>query len=286
MNDNNCYAIMRMEKRKSVSSIVAMTLHNSRIRPVKNADANLSCFNKVLVGTARIDNDYRRRLSKVGLAETDIRKNGTRALEFILAFSPCWVRDSSGKYKPDAKVKINQWVRSSLGWLKSAFGDNLINVIVHQDESNIHIHAVVTPIFFNQKKQKNRFNADQVIGTPAKLRALQTSYANAMQPLGLKRGLEQSKATHKTLKQFYAEVHKANQQAPAHGIDTPEVSNHPEVTDLDNSVECVVEELAHEFAKREQDLRAEIAYWQSRCENTARSGMSRPSTSTPRQSNT
>ena len=282
MSDNESYAILRMEKRKSVSSIVAMTLHNSRIRPVKNANTKLSSFNKILVGTARIDNDYRKRLSKVGLTETDIRKNGTRALEFVLAFSPSWVRDSSGNYKPGAKVQLNNWVRSSLEWLKNAFGDNLINVIVHQDESNIHIHAVVTPIFFNQKKQKNRFNADQVIGTPAKLRALQTSYAIAMQPLGLKRGVEHSKATHKTLKQFYAGVHNANQHAAARGIDRTTISEHPDATDLDNSLECVVDELVHEFARREQDLRAEIAYWQSRCENTARSDMSRPNTLTPR----
>lgn len=282
MSDNESYAILRMEKRKSVSSIVAMTLHNSRIRPAKNANPQLSCFNKILVGTARIDNDYRKRLSKTGLTETDIRKNGTRALEFVLAFSPSWVRDSSGNYKPGAKIQLQNWVRSSLGWLKNAFGDNLINVIVHQDESNIHIHAVVTPIFFNQKYQKSRFNADQVIGTPAKLRALQTSYANAMQPLGLKRGVEQSKATHKTLKQFYAEVLKTNQQAAAHNIDAPAVSQQPPVTDLDTNLECVVEELVHEFARREQDLRAEIAYWQSRCENTARSDMSRPNTLTPR----
>lgn len=282
MSENDYYAILRMEKRKSVSAIVAMALHNSRIRPAKNANPKLSSFNKILVGTARIDNDYRKQLSKMGLTETDIRKNGTRALEFVLAFSPCWVRDSSGNYKPDARVQLNKWVSSSLEWLKNAFGDNLINVIVHQDESNIHIHAVVTPIFFNQKKQKNRFNADQVIGTPAKLRALQTSYANAMQPLGLKRGVEQSKATHKTLKQFYAEVQKANQHAASLGIDAPAVSDHPAVTDLDNRLEFVVEELVHEFARREQDLRAEIAYWQSRCENTARSDMSRPNTLTPR----
>jgi hypothetical protein len=125
------HTILRMEKRKSVSSIVSMGLHNHRHRITKNADTKRTHLNRILIGTSRVENDYRARMATVNIVESDIRKNGTRALEFMLAFSPSWVRDEHNQYIPDAKLKIQAWILKSIEWLRKEFGENLINTVVH-----------------------------------------------------------------------------------------------------------------------------------------------------------
>ena len=51
-------------------------------------------------------------------------------------------------------------------------------------------------------------NAKKWLGGRAKLSQTQTDFANEVKNLGLERGLENSKARHKTIKQFYAEIEK------------------------------------------------------------------------------
>lgn len=92
------------------------------------------------------------------------------------------------------------------------------------DETTPHIHATVVPIVrgerrkakqqqaknngkrtYRKKKDDPRLCADDVMARP-KLKAYQTSYAEAMAKYGLKRGIEGSEAKHITGSQFYREV--------------------------------------------------------------------------------
>lgn len=92
------------------------------------------------------------------------------------------------------------------------------------DETTPHIHATVVPIVrgerrkakqekaqntgkrtYRKKKDGPRLCADDVMARP-KLKAYQTSYADAMAKYGLKRGVEGSEAKHITGSQFYREV--------------------------------------------------------------------------------
>lgn len=56
--------------------------------------------------------------------------------------------------------------------------------------------------------EKGGLNAKKWLGGRAKLSQTQTEFANEVKYLGLERGLENSKARHKTIKQFYAEIEK------------------------------------------------------------------------------
>lgn len=92
------------------------------------------------------------------------------------------------------------------------------------DETTPQIHATVVPIArgerrkakqqqaknngkrtYREKKDGPRLCADDVMARP-KLKAYQTSYADAMAKYGLKRGVEGSEAKHITGSQFYREV--------------------------------------------------------------------------------
>jgi hypothetical protein len=56
--------------------------------------------------------------------------------------------------------------------------------------------------------EKGGLNAKKWLGGRAKLSQTQTDFANEVKSLGLERGLENSKARHKTLKKYYAEGKK------------------------------------------------------------------------------
>ncbi|MFX5169009.1 plasmid recombination protein, partial [Acinetobacter baumannii] len=72
---------------------------------------------------------------------------------------------------------------------------------IHRDETTPHLVAYVVPI-----DQKGKLNAREFLGGRAKLSKMQTDFHEKVKDLGLERGLEGSKAEHKTVKEFYAEL--------------------------------------------------------------------------------
>ncbi|MCY0093863.1 plasmid recombination protein [Hoeflea ulvae] len=45
----------------------------------------------------------------------------------------------------DDRRDVNMWERRSIDWLKNQFGDQLITVVRHLDESHPHLHAYILP---------------------------------------------------------------------------------------------------------------------------------------------
>ncbi len=71
---------------------------------------------------------------------------------------------------------------------------------MHLDETTPHIHAYTVPIVNGKLNQKH------FTGTRAKMRQMQSNYAQAMQPFGLQRGIAGSKATHQSVQRFYGQI--------------------------------------------------------------------------------
>ena len=46
---------------------------------------------------------------------------------------------------PRKRADVDRWERLTLGWLKSQYGDKLVSVVRHEDESHWHLHAYVLP---------------------------------------------------------------------------------------------------------------------------------------------
>jgi hypothetical protein len=74
---------------------------------------------------------------------------------------------------------------------------------------NIHIHAIVIPIDENCKLNAKRYTNGSWV-----LSAMQTSYAKAVENLGLERGLAGSSAKHKDIRKLYAELNRAKADVP------------------------------------------------------------------------
>lgn len=185
------YAILRVTKLKTKGNIGGSLAHTFRERETPNADLERRDQNTVLKGreTAQgVMADWDAR------APEKIRKNGVQALEYFVGGSP-------EKLKAMSREEQDAYFGRALDWLKARHGaENVLSAVVHRDETSPHLTALVIPL-----DQRGKMNASEFTGGRDKLREMQTSFAQDVgQEFGLKRGLEGSKATHQTIREYYA----------------------------------------------------------------------------------
>ncbi|MFX7518044.1 MobV family relaxase [Acinetobacter baumannii] len=183
------YAILRTEKLKTMGNIAASLSHNYRNRPTPNADPNRTVNNEHDLKTAgQVLDGIKNRLPE------KTRSNAVLCVEYLITMSPDW----SGL----GTEKEADFFKKSVEWLKQKHGaENVISTSIHRDETTPHLVAYVVPI-----DSKGNLNAREFLGGRAKLSKMQTDFHEKVKDLGLERGLEGSKAEHKTVKEFYAEL--------------------------------------------------------------------------------
>ena len=185
------YAIYRTEKLGSFGEIGGSLSHTYRTRPTPNADENRIHLNEHSLETynscfAAIKNSIPEKR----------RSNAVLCIEHLITTSPDWSGWGTEKEK--------EFFDKSLEFVKQKYGsENVIAHSIHRDETTPHLIVYVTPI-----DEKGGLNAKKWLGGRAKLSQTQTEFANAVKHLGIERGLENSKARHKPIKEFYAEVKK------------------------------------------------------------------------------
>lgn len=199
------YAIIRVTKIASREQAQSVAHHNYRTQETPNADPALRHLNQEL-----INHEQRSYwdLASERIAELQLprlRKDAVRCVEVLLTAS-------EEKFPKDpvtgqrADIRGSQWVQDNVVFLQKRYGaENVIGCMLHQDESTPHLHALVVPV-----TQQQRLSARDLF-SPVALRQLQTDYANAMAPYGLKRGIEHSTAIHQDIRRFYG-AQKTSQQ--------------------------------------------------------------------------
>lgn len=250
------YAIMRIEKIKNYTQLRVVSDHNFRQRFTDNANPARQHLNKCLIGSSDIVSDLKALYQKRGIEK--LRKNGVLAVEMVLAFSPEWIKEGA-YYRANTKIMLTGWVKACVSWAKSQFGDNLINCVYHGDETSPHLHLVLGVSYLDEKKSCWKLSADHFFGSRAKLSSLQTSHANAVEPLGLQRGMKNSKASHQTLQQFYKQLNKAKELSIQKQIEQP--GRTPQAF---AAWEERIADSLDEHTEREHLYLAEAQYWKSR----------------------
>jgi hypothetical protein len=197
------YAIFRIEKQKTWGQIAGSASHAQRTRETPNADPNQE--NTWLIGNPKQDLVQAVRLR---IGEQTIRKNAVLCVDMLLAASPEYFRHDSvaeaGVYEDDS---LEAWVKLNQQWLSERFGDRVVSAVLHLDEATPHIQAHLVPI-----DEKGKLNCNGIFGSPKILRKWQDDYADAMQPLGLERGIRGSKATHIDIQQYYSNINSDHTQ--------------------------------------------------------------------------
>ncbi len=216
------YVVLHIEK--AAGTDAAMSGHVERRIAPANAITTLTYLNEELVefpkSVTNRTEAIQHRLDNAGL-ERKIGKNQVRALRVVLSGSP------EDMKRIRQAGQLDAWAKDSCGWLQKTFGkENVVSAVLHMDEKTPHIHATVVPIVrgerrkakleraknaasgkrtYRTKKDRPRLCADDVMARD-KLKAYQTTYAEAMTKYGLQRGIDGSEAKHISTQQYYREV--------------------------------------------------------------------------------
>ena len=178
-----------------------------------NADANRTQLNRELIafpaGVKNRTDAIQFRIIHAGL-HRKVGKNQCKAIRIIL----------TGTHEQMMKIqdsgRLDKWTDANLKWLRETFGeDNLVSCVSHMDEKTPHLHATVVPIVTTERLRKKRegekkyetksgprLSADDVMRR-GKLHEYQNSYAAAMKPFGLQRGIVGSTAKHQANSEYY-----------------------------------------------------------------------------------
>lgn len=201
------YAIMRAKKLKR-GALAGVGAHLGRLRDTPNADPSKAHLNQHM-GTRAADlgKEVDRRLGVIeARTGRKTRRDAVVAVEVLCAASPEWFQEHGGEGSAGALAN------AATKWAAKEFGKaNIISADLHMDETTPHVHLLVFP------EVEGKLSAKQMLGNRERLSALQDSYAEALAPLGLERGLKGSKAKHTTIRQYYQAVndHQAKRQEKA-----------------------------------------------------------------------
>lgn len=115
-----------------------------------------------------------------------VRKNAVIAAEIELPYPGDMYTDKDGERYPADNDRYEKWITDTMDYLKQKFGeDNVLNAVLHVDESTPHIHAIVSPTV--EKEKGLRLDYHNYIDGKKGLNQFHTEYAKA---IGFERGVE------------------------------------------------------------------------------------------------
>ena len=207
---------------------MAAANHNHRWVKVDNANAKHSDKNHYSGAGWKNPIEYiKNRLNRLNVVT---RSDSVIAIEYMLTASPEFFKKKGkdGKTEPAiSQKKFNAWVKKNKQFLEKKHGkQNIVSFAVHMDESSPHIHCLVLPLSKQDHHQavegksgKSKvkrwvLSAKNFLGGRAKLRDLQTDYANDMGEFGLERGRQLSTAKHEHIRSFYYDLNRVLDKRP------------------------------------------------------------------------
>lgn len=197
------YAIMRCKKLNRMGTVAAALQHAYRERDTPNADPSRTQDNEHRAASSTSEAMGRLR----ELLPAKRRKDAVLAIEYVMSASPEWW----AKATPQQQAAFFDQAQ---GWLADKYGpENVVTATIHRDELTPHLSAFVVP-----RTADGRLSAKEFIGSRAKMTADQTSFAKAVRHLGLHRGIEGSRATHRRVKSYYGAI----ERQPGHVTISPD----------------------------------------------------------------
>ena len=190
------FAILRAEKLKTMGNIGGSLAHNYRSIETPNADPSKTPGNfHSLPNAEDVKNAISERLPDKR------RSDAVLCVEYMITASPEWQGWNDDRQ--------NEYFKQAVEWLEQRHGKhNVVATSIHRDETTPHLVAYVVPL----DQETGKLNAKKFLGGKAKLAEMQSSFSNHVKNLGLKRGIEGSKAKHTRIKEYYAKVNEPTPQ--------------------------------------------------------------------------
>ena len=261
------YAIARTKKLKR-GNLSGSAAHVERERITPNADDKKQ-------NLRLIDRDPEKKLDQLVLdtigqhsQKRKIRTDAVYCVELLLTASPDYFRPEEptrgGHYEQE---KLDVWLESTQQWLADQYDDRIVRAELHLDEMTPHVHAYMVPL-----DEKGQLRCNHFFDGRQKMRHFQDSYFEAMQHLGLERGIQGSRAKHQDIKDFYRIVEEGRDLEPTRL--TPEQTM-AKAADRDRAIlkkgeyERTALALAQEvrgLQQRVQELEAESFHWKQQAD--------------------
>lgn len=194
------FAILRTKKLKSMGAIARSARHTFREQLTPNADPDMTGKNRT-VGARGADQV----LSAIkGLLPEKRRKDAVLTIEYLITASP----ESFKRHGGHLSDLGDGYFQDALKWLQKRHGKEcVVSSTIHLDEATPHMVAYVVPL-----TRDKRLSCKDFLGGPKKLREMQDDFHRVCgEPRGLARGIKGSKATHQSLKRYYADLEAAGQ---------------------------------------------------------------------------
>lgn len=190
------YAILRTAKLKSMGEIGGSLAHTFRTRETPNADSERGHLNEHGAG----DTPDSIKAALAARLPEKRRSDAVLCVEYFIGASPEHFANGQDG---------SAYFSDAVAWLKARHGaENVVATAVHRDETSPHLVAYVVPL-----DDQGKLNAKTFLGGKAKLSAMQTAFAlDVGQKHGLERGIEGSKATHQSIKQYYAALDQGTRE--------------------------------------------------------------------------
>lgn len=198
------YGIIRVAKRTARPSVRGMLRHALRENDVPNAVEGAP-RPQVLAGDVT-SGAALARLSAALKAAPRVQSNTVQALDVLVTAShadmTAWPKERQDAYFADA-----------LDFVAERFGgaENILTATIHRDEMTPHMQLLVMP----RDQATGRFQAAKMLGGPSGLRELHDAfYARIGASYGLLRGERGQHIEHVPIRQFYAQLAKADTPLP------------------------------------------------------------------------
>jgi hypothetical protein len=193
------YAILRTQKLKHLASVRRSLAHSFRAQDTPNANPKLTPEN-THIGASGVED---------GMAKIEAhlpekrRKDAVLVVEYLVTASPEALASRS-------RADQDAYLQDALAWLKARHGaENVVYAGIHRDESTPHLYAYVVPL-----DEKGKLNAKKWLGGAKALGQMQTDFANQVGAKhGLERGVENSKAKHQAIRDWYSQVNEEIREA-------------------------------------------------------------------------
>lgn len=180
--------------------------HLTRTRPTPNADPGRSASNVWLVGGPGDDlaDSIASVMRKAGVDPGRLRRDAVLANDILLSISPEWFRPGD----PEAhgtwdEARLASFKAEAQAMLTRTFGARLVSAVLHLDEATPHVQAIVVPIMRRKTGEGFRLSGKDAFN-PERLTALQQDWEDRMRPHGVGPRTRGSRATHTTLRAYYA----------------------------------------------------------------------------------
>lgn len=219
------YAIIRMQKHKTMAGIAKSAQHTFREHAAPNADATKTRSNQL---NGPKDTSSFMDALKARLSLADVKsKQPVLAIEYLVTASPEAFKRNGGHLEDKS-----DYFKKALEFLEQKHGkNNVIASQLHLDEKTPHLVVYAVPLVHNEAKLIKRsvnqkgggrktieieqpahisLNARHFFGDKFALKKLQSDFAfHVGRNYELVRGVEGSRATHKTMAAMYGRAEKA-----------------------------------------------------------------------------